>query len=281
MLYAKVLRPPAHGAKLKSVDTSKAGALDGVHVVEEGDFIAVLHEAPDPAHEALEAVRAEFDIPAAIVDHSNIHEHFMRLDPDPVEFRLRHLEDPRMIRVLKAAAEKFGWTPARLPSRRGLGVACGIDAGSYVAVIAEVGVDARSGTVDVKRVCCTQEMGIVINPQGATIQMEGCITMGLGYALTEEVHFKGGDVLDRNLNRYQVPRISSLPRIETHIVEADEIPPARWRRARHHRDGRGHRQRHPRRDRRARPAVAHEAGARESCTGEGVATGANRRTNSA
>ncbi len=62
---------------------------------------------------------------------------------DPVEFRLKNLEDPRMIRVLKAAAEKFGWTPAKAPSGRGFGVACGIDAGTYVATMAEVEVDGR------------------------------------------------------------------------------------------------------------------------------------------
>ncbi len=63
-------------------------------------------------------------------------------------------------------------------------------------------------------------MGLVINPEGATIQMEGCITMGLGYALTEEIHFKGGDILDRNFDTYEIPRFSWLPKIETVFVEA-------------------------------------------------------------
>jgi len=144
---------------------------------------------------------------------------------DPVEFRLQNLDDPRMIRVLKAAAEKFGWTPAATPSRRGLGVACGADAGSYVAMIAEVAVNGDTGQVKVERVVCAQEMGIVINPQGATIQMEGCITMGLGYALSEEVDFKGGNILNTNFNQYHIPPFSSVPRIETLILEANEIPP--------------------------------------------------------
>ena len=84
---------------------------------------------------------------------------------DPVEFRLKNLSDTRMIRVLKAAAEKFGWKPAKAPSKRGYGVACGIDAGTYVATIAEVAVDAKKGTVQVKRVVCAQDMGVVINPR--------------------------------------------------------------------------------------------------------------------
>jgi isoquinoline 1-oxidoreductase len=144
---------------------------------------------------------------------------------DPIEFRLKNLKDPRMVRLLKAAAKRFGWKPAATPSKRGLGVACGIDAGTYVAAIAEVAVDGSTGDVEVKHVLSAQEMGIVVNPQGATIQMEGCVTMGLGYALTEEVHFRGGEILDTNFHRYEIPRFSTLPKIETLILEANDIPP--------------------------------------------------------
>ncbi|PTY02855.1 hypothetical protein DB347_23215 [Opitutaceae bacterium EW11] len=144
---------------------------------------------------------------------------------DPVEFRLKHLEDERMIRVLKAAAERFGWKPAVGPSGRGYGVACGIDAGSYVAAIAEVEVDRTKGTVQVKRVVCAQDMGIVINPQGATIQMESCITMGLGYCLTEELHFSDGAMTDTNFDSYEIPRFSWIPKMETVIVENNALAP--------------------------------------------------------
>jgi nicotinate dehydrogenase subunit B len=130
-----------------------------------------------------------------------------------------------MIRVLKTAAEKFNWTPAKSPGKRGFGVACGIDAGTYVAAIAEVAVDAKEGTIKVERVVCAQDMGQVINPEGAMIQMEGCITMGLGYTLAEEVHFKGGKVLDTNYNTYELPRFSWLPKIEGVLIEANDSPP--------------------------------------------------------
>ena len=63
MLYAKILRPPAHGAKLKSVDTSAAEKIAGVARRQEGDLVAVLHEHPDVAEEALGKVKAEFDLP--------------------------------------------------------------------------------------------------------------------------------------------------------------------------------------------------------------------------
>jgi nicotinate dehydrogenase subunit B len=143
---------------------------------------------------------------------------------DPVEFRLRNLKDERMIRVLKTAAEKFGWTPAKSPSGRGLGVACGIDSDSYVAHIAQVDVDKKSGKIQVKRVVCAQDMGLVINPEGALIQIEGCITMGLGYALAEHIRFKGGKILDSNFDTYQIPRFSWLPKIEAVLIKDDQAP---------------------------------------------------------
>jgi isoquinoline 1-oxidoreductase len=144
---------------------------------------------------------------------------------DPVEFRLKNLRDERMVRVLKAAAEKFGWTSSKTPSGRGFGVACGTDSGTYVATIAEVQVDKEKGHVQVKRVVCAQDMGIVVNPEGARLQIEGCITMGLGYALSEGVHFKGGKVLDLNFDTYELPRFSWVPEIEPVLIKAEDMSP--------------------------------------------------------
>jgi len=144
---------------------------------------------------------------------------------DPIEFRLRQLKDARLMRVLKAAAEHWMWKSGKGPSGRGLGVACGVDAGSYVAAIAEVEVDAQVGKITVKRVLWVQEMGLVINPEGAKIQMEGGITMGLGYALSEEIHFKDGAIQDKNFDSYALPRFSWLPKIEIVILDADDTPP--------------------------------------------------------
>lgn len=144
---------------------------------------------------------------------------------DPLAFRLRNLTDPRMRRVLQAAANSFGWRGIAAPSKRGFGVACNIDAGTYVATMAEVKVDPTSGRVQVVRVVCAQDMGIVVNPEGAKMQMEGGITMGLGYTLTEELHFLGGDILDHNFGTYEIPRFSAVPRIDTVIVENNDVAP--------------------------------------------------------
>jgi nicotinate dehydrogenase subunit B len=148
-----------------------------------------------------------------------------RAGKDPLEYRLSQLKDRRMIRVLETAAKRFGWTSAKTPSGRGYGISCGIDAETYVACMAEVGVDKTGGKIRVKRVVCAQDMGQVVNPQGAVTQMEGCITMGLGYALSEEVRFRNGQVLDTNFDSYEIPRFSWVPEIETGLVENSELPP--------------------------------------------------------
>lgn len=144
---------------------------------------------------------------------------------DPLEFRLKNLKDEKMIDCLKAAADKFGYTPAKTPGGRGIGIACGHDANTWVAAIAQVKVDTSTGRVQVLRVACAQDMGLCVNPQGALIQMEGCITMGLGYALTEEIQFEGGDIKNRNFDTYEIPRFSWVPEIECVILDRKNKPP--------------------------------------------------------
>ena len=143
---------------------------------------------------------------------------------DPVEFRLNHLSNPRMRRVLETAAKQIGWKPGRLPSGRGLGVACAADVGSPVTSIAQVTVNKSTGHVQVNRIVCAMDEGVVVSREGTIQQMEGCITMGLGYALSEEVRFKGGEVLDRNFDTYGITQFSWLPKIETTLIDNPDSP---------------------------------------------------------
>jgi len=144
---------------------------------------------------------------------------------DPLDFRLKNVKDEKFQAVLKAGADKFGWTPAKKsPSGRGYGIALGYDVGVQVVLFAEVKVDERSGAIHVKRVVCAQDIGLVINPEGVALQVESCITMGLGYALTEEVRFTGGAVHDLNFDTYELPGFSWVPEIEIVLIEADDQP---------------------------------------------------------
>jgi CO/xanthine dehydrogenase Mo-binding subunit len=140
----------------------------------------------------------------------------------PVEFRLKHLTHPRMRRTLETAADKFGWKPGKTPSGRGVGVACGMYANACNATMAEVAVDKRTGVVRVNRLVLAIDCGIVLNPDGLRQQAEGSLTMGLGYALTEEVRFKGGEVLTHNFDTYAIPRFSWLPKIDVVLIDNPE-----------------------------------------------------------
>ncbi len=442
MLHARILRPPAHGATLKDVDTSAAEKMPGARVVRDGDLIAVLHERPDMADQALGLIKAQFDRPHTGLDDKTIFDHLLETAPQPqvvgdggnveggeklsaaivdetylnsyvahapmethtavasiengkatvwastqAPFSVKPAvaqalgippENVRIItpyvgggfggksgapqaveaaRLAKAAgkpvqvvwdrAEEFffdtfrpaavvkirsgltaagkiafwdaqglrgrrargeavlrhpqpshrrppaagraatlractrsplapgarprptptpsranrtstfwrprpAWTrsssastisptracaarskpwpnsspgsPAKTPSGRGVGVACGIYSNVYVATMAEVAVDKTTGNVQVKRVVTALDAGVIVNPDGLRQQMEGCITMGLGYSLTEEVRFKDGEVLDRNFDTYQLPRFSWLPKIETIIIDNPDLP---------------------------------------------------------
>jgi nicotinate dehydrogenase subunit B len=199
-----------------------AGSRGSEHFYDIPNYATIAHgsgwgDAPHPF--ATGAWRAPGNNTNTFARESQIDIMAAKAGADPVEFRLRHLKDEKMRGVLVAAAEKFGWTSARPSPGRGCAAALGIDAGTYVATLAEAEVDPKTGGVQVKRVVTAQNMGLVVNPQGARIQIEGCIVMGLGYALTEEMHFRGGDITDRSFGTYQLPRFSWLPEIETLFVE--------------------------------------------------------------
>jgi isoquinoline 1-oxidoreductase len=144
---------------------------------------------------------------------------------DPLDFRLKNLKDEKMIACLKAVAEKFGYVAGKSPSGRGIGVACGTDAGTWVAHMAEVQVDKATGKVKVLRIACAQDMGLCVNPEGALMQMEGCMMMGLGYTFTEEIHFEGGNIFNRGFDSYDISKFSWLPKLDCVILDRKDKPP--------------------------------------------------------
>jgi isoquinoline 1-oxidoreductase len=91
--------------------------------------------------------------------------------------------------------------------------------------MAEVKVDKETGKIQVVRITCVQDMGLCVNPEGATIQMEGCITMALGYTFTEELLFEGGNIKNRGFDTYEIPKFSWLPKIETLILDRKDQAP--------------------------------------------------------
>jgi len=153
-------------------------------------------------------------------------------DADPLAFRLAHLgDDPfgRRIRaVLEEAAKRFNWSERRkkVTAELGLGLACGTEKNSVVAACVEVAIDRRRGQIKVNEVCEAFECGPVQNPANLTSQVQGCILMGLGGALFEEMQFENGKILNASFGGYHVPRFRDVPKIDVHLVNKTDIPSA-------------------------------------------------------
>ena len=147
---------------------------------------------------------------------------------DPLAFRLARLKQPRLRAVLEAVVQKFDWA-GRQKNRApdiGLGLACGTEKGSYVAACVEVAIDHAAGKIQVRRVCQVFECGAILNPAHLLSQVQGCIIMGLGGALTEEIRFEEGKLLNANFGHYHVPRFKDVPELDIHLLNRPDLDSA-------------------------------------------------------
>ncbi|HEX7962783.1 MAG TPA: molybdopterin cofactor-binding domain-containing protein, partial [Terriglobales bacterium] len=167
---------------------------------------------------------------AATANHfareSHMDELAHAVNMDPLEFRLKNLTDERVRAVLQAAAEKFGWSKSTPTPGRGVGLACGLEKGSYFATCAEVEVDRATRNVQIRRVVEAFECGAVVNPNGLRNQVEGAIIQGIGGALFEAIRFDNGRVLNPHFTEYRVPRFRDTPQIEVVLVDRKDLPSA-------------------------------------------------------
>jgi len=145
---------------------------------------------------------------------------------DPLSFRLKNLQSPRLRAVFEAAADRFGWGKAKPPEGHGFGIAGGFEKDSYVAICAEVAVDMRSRRVRIVRVVEAFDCGAVVNPDGLRNQIEGSIVQAIGGALFERIEFDEGKILNPRFSQYRVPRFSDLPAIETILIDRKDVPSA-------------------------------------------------------
>jgi len=145
---------------------------------------------------------------------------------DPLAFRLANLDDERMRAVLEKAAKEFDWaTRSRKKDPTvGVGLACGTEKGSVVAACVEVAIDGDK--ISVRQVCEAFECGKIINPDNCLAQVQGCIVMGLGPALREEMIFDKGVVSNASFLRYRVPRFADLPKLDIHLLDRPDSPSA-------------------------------------------------------
>jgi isoquinoline 1-oxidoreductase subunit beta len=139
---------------------------------------------------------------------------------DPLAYRRQLLKDhPRHLAALNLAADKAGWGKP-LPAGVFRGIAVHESFGSYVAQVAEVSV--KEGEVKVHRVVVAIDCGLAVNPDGVKAQMESSVAYALGAALSSEISFKDGQVVQSNFHDYQVLRMKDMPKVDVHIVASKE-----------------------------------------------------------
>jgi len=150
--------------------------------------------------------------------YSFINQLFDNNKNEKQEVKVKRLKD-----VLALVADKSDWHKrAELPKGQGIGIAVHYSFQSYVAMAVHVAVDGDD--IKVLNVDCAIDCGQVLNLDGATAQMEGAVVMGMSLALSTEITFRDGAVVNSNFHDYPVMRITDMPNVNVHITDSDEKP---------------------------------------------------------
>ena len=147
---------------------------------------------------------------------------------DPVEFRLKHLEDSRAREVIKLAAERFGWDKRGKPEN-GLGYGFAFarykNLAAYCAIAIEIETERETGRIRVKRAVSAVDSGQVVNPDGVRNQIEGAILQSSSWTLYESVTFDQTRISSVDWATYPILRFHSVPdSVEVHIVDRPGLP---------------------------------------------------------
>jgi nicotinate dehydrogenase subunit B len=147
---------------------------------------------------------------------------------DPVEFRLKHLEDKRGRDVINKAAEGFGWLKGqKAPQGRGYGFAFARykNLAAYCAIATEVEINSETGRPRLVRAVAAVDSGQVVNPDGLTNQIEGAIVQSMSWTLYESVTFDDTRITSIDWQTYPILRFNSVPdRIDVHIINRPGLP---------------------------------------------------------
>jgi nicotinate dehydrogenase subunit B len=143
---------------------------------------------------------------------------------DPVEFRLRHLKDPRARAVIEKVAAMAHWKPGQQlggNQGRGIGFARYKNLAGYMAMIAEV---ELGETLRVNRVWSAVDVGQTINPDGLINQMEGGIIQAVSFVLKEEVKYDRERVTQRSWDDYPILSFTEVPEVLVSLINRPELP---------------------------------------------------------
>jgi nicotinate dehydrogenase subunit B len=152
---------------------------------------------------------------------------------DPLDLRLKHIDEPRAKNALTVAADRFGWDTRVSPRKngtgdvaRGRGIALGTRNGTYVGTIAEVEVNRKTGVVKVTRLVCSHDCGLIVNPDALKSTIAANLVQSLGRTTKEEVMFDRSNVTSVDWNTYKVARASDVPAVvDIVLINRPDLPP--------------------------------------------------------
>lgn len=152
---------------------------------------------------------------------------------DPLQWRLSYLKDIRAQAVLQDVAKLSNWQPrqqkasrsnAEVASGRGLAFVKYDNERTYVALVAQVEVNQRSGAIRVTDIWCSHDCGQLINPDGAKNQIEGGIVQTISRTLLEELQFDRAGITSLNWASYPILRFAQVPKITINLINRPELP---------------------------------------------------------
>ena len=179
-------------------------------------------------------LRSPGRIENTFANESFIDELAFAAQADPAEFRLRYLKDPRAVEVIQKAMAHAKWQPRAginpsaasgdIARGRGLSYLRYSNSNTYVAAVADVAVNRKTGEIRVERVCVAHDCGLVVNPDGTINQIEGGTIQTVSRTLMEAVRWDRREVLSRDWASYPILRHDQVPRVEVDLIDRPDQP---------------------------------------------------------
>lgn len=146
---------------------------------------------------------------------------------DPVDFRIKILEDPRAKTVLEKLGEKSGWKSRQKSANNGFGIAYSRykNSTSYFAVLAQVEINKAAKSYRLKKLTGVIDSGLVINPDGLINQTEGGMIQAASWSMLEEVNYDRNGITSVDWVTYPILRMMDVPEVEVHIIDRPDTPP--------------------------------------------------------
>jgi len=151
----------------------------------------------------------------------------LRAGVDPLDYRLRHLQDQRAIDVLQRLAEVSGWHERDESDGNegwGLGFARFKNRSSYCGIAMRVAADSSSDAIRLVKATAVCDAGLIINPDGVSAQLEGGIVQSASWTLGEQIRFSREEKQSVDWLTYPILRFDEIPEIEVVLMERDDQP---------------------------------------------------------